>query len=70
MKVQFIRNTMTSTGIARIGQVLELQDDEAKSLIKGERCVAYQEPVLQNTSIGLEVSDTPLIKRGRPKKVS
>lgn len=69
MKVEFMRNTMTSLGNARIGQVVELPEQEAKLLIKTGRCAAYQEKVLENTSIGLQVSETPLIKRGRPKKV-
>jgi hypothetical protein len=69
MKVEFVRNTMTSSGNARIGQVLELPEQEAKLLIKTGRCAKYIERVLENTSIGLEVSETPLIKRGRPKKV-
>ena len=70
MKVEFMRNTMTSLGNTRIGQVVELPEQEAKLLIKAARCVAYVERVLENTSIGLEISETPLIKRGRPKKVS
>ena len=69
MKVEFVRNTMTSAGNARVGQVVELPEQEAKLLIKTGRCAAYQEKVLVNTSIGLEVSDAPLVKRGRPKKV-
>lgn len=69
MKVEFMRNTMTSLGNTRAGQVVELPEQEAKLLIKNGRCAAYQEKVLANTSIGLEVSDAPLVKRGRPKKV-
>ena len=69
MKVEFVRNTMTSTGNVRVGQVVELPEQEAKLLIKTGRCAAYQEKVLENTSIGLQVSEAPLIKRGRPKKV-
>lgn len=67
MKYQFVRNTMTSGGIARIGQVMELSDEEATLLKKTGRCVAYQEPVLQNTAIGLDESK-PIIKRGRKPK--
>ena len=70
MKVEFMRNTMTSLGNTRIGQVVELPEQEAKLLIKAGRCAVYQEKFLANTSIGLEVSEAPLIKRGRPKKVS
>ena len=69
MKVEFVRNTMTSAGNTRAGQVVELPEREAKLLIKAGRCAAYQERVLANTSIGLEISEAPLIKRGRPKKV-
>lgn len=69
MKVEFMRNTMTSLGNTRVGQVVELPEQEAKLLIKTGRCAAYQEKVLVNTSVGLEVSEAPLIKRGRPKKV-
>lgn len=69
MKVEFMRNTMTSLGNTRIGQVVELPEQEAKLLMKAGRCAAYVERVLENTSIGLEVSETPLVKRGRPKKV-
>lgn len=69
MKVEFVRNTMTSLGNTRVGQVVELPEQEAKLMIKAGRCAAYQEKVLANTSVGLEVSDAPLIKRGRPKKV-
>ena len=68
MKVEFMRNTMTSLGNTRIGQVVELPEQEAKLLIRAGRCAAYVEKVLENTSIGLD-SETPLIKRGRPKKV-
>lgn len=70
MKVEFMRNTMTSLGNARIGQVVELPEQEANLLIKACRCAVYQEKILENTSIGLEVSQAPLVKRGRPKKVS
>lgn len=69
MKVEFMRNTMTSLGNTRVGQVVELPEQEAKLLIKTGRCAAYQEKVLVNTSVGLQVSEAPLIKRGRPKKV-
>lgn len=69
MKVEFVRNTMTSLGNTRVGQVVELPEQEAKLMIKAGRCATYQEKVLANTSVGLEVSDAPLIKRGRPKKV-
>lgn len=70
MKVEFVRNTMTSVGNTRVGQVVELPEQEAKLMIKAGRCAAYQEKVLANTSVGLEVSDAPLIKRGRPKRCS
>lgn len=69
MKVEFIRNTMTSLGITRIGQVVDLPEQEAKVMIRDGRCAAYQETGLVNKSIGLEVSEAPLVKRGRPKKV-
>lgn len=69
MKVEFMRNTMTSLGNTRIGQVVELPEQEAKSMIRAGRCAEFKDTVLVNTSIGLEVSEAPLIKRGRPKKV-
>jgi len=69
MKVEFIRNTMTSLGNTRIGQVVDLPEQEAKSMIRAGRCAAYQERVLVNKSVGLEVSEVSLVKRGRPKKV-
>jgi hypothetical protein len=70
MNLYFIRNTMTSQGKARIGDVLELPDLEGKSLIQMERCVLQSfETPLVNKSLGLEISDAmPIIKRGRPKK--
>lgn len=67
MQYQFVRNTMTSVGIARIGQVLELSYEEGAALKKSGRCVPYQEPVLSNTAIGLDESK-PIIKRGRKAK--
>ena len=69
MKVEFIRNTMTSLGNTRIGQVVDLPEQEAKLMIRAGRCAEYIENVLSNKSIGLEVSEAPLVKRGRPKKV-
>lgn len=69
MKVEFIRNTMTSLGNTRIGQVVDLPEQEAKSMIRAGRCAAYQETVLVNKAVGLEVSEVSLVKRGRPKKV-
>ena len=69
IKVEFVRSTMTSTGNTRAGQVVQLPEQEAKLLIKAGRCFVYQEKILANTSIGLEVSEASLIKRGRPKKV-
>jgi hypothetical protein len=70
MNLYFIRNTMTSQGKARVGDVLVLPDLEAKSLIQMERCVLQSfETPLVNKSLGLEISDAiPIIKRGRPKK--
>jgi hypothetical protein len=70
MNLYFIRNTMTSQGKARVGDVLVLPDLEGKSLIQMERCVLHTfETQLVNKSLGLEVSDAlPIIKRGRPKK--
>jgi hypothetical protein len=70
MNLKFIRNTMTSQGKARMGDVLDLPDSEAKSLIQLERCVLHTfETPLVNKSLGLETSDaTPIVKRGRPKK--
>jgi len=69
MKVEFIRNTMTSLGNTRIGQIVDLPEQEAKSMIRAGRCATYQETVLVNKSVGLEVSEVSLVKRGRPKKV-
>lgn len=70
MNLYFIRNTMTSQGKAREGDVLDLSDSEGRSLIQMERCVLHTfETPLVNKSLGLEKSDaTPIIKRGRPKK--
>jgi|688.fasta_scaffold02316_44 hypothetical protein len=67
MKLEFIRNTMTSTGNARIGQVLDLPDQEAFDLVKNARCVPYVYQELVDRSIGLSEETKP-IKRGRPKK--
>lgn len=70
MKLEFIRNTITSAGKARIGQVVDLPEDEGRQLVKMNRCVPYESQVIQNHSIGLETSDAePIIRRGRPKKV-
>ena len=70
MNLYFIRNTMTSQGKARVGDVLVLPEIEGKSLIQMERCVLQSfETPLVNKSLGLEISDAlPIIKRGRPKK--
>jgi hypothetical protein len=58
---------MTSTGNARIGQVLDLPDQEAFDLVKNDRCVPYVYQELVDRSIGLSEETKP-IKRGRPKK--
>lgn len=68
MKYQFVRGTMTSLGIARIGQVLDLPDVEGRELVRAGRCAVYTESVLHNTSLDIG-DDSPVIKRGRPKKV-
>jgi len=67
MKLEFIRNTMTSAGKARIGQVLELPEQESKDLVKLSRCVPYVSQELVDRSIGLSEETKP-VKRGRPKK--
>jgi hypothetical protein len=67
MKLEFIRNTMTSNGNARIGQVLDLPDQEANDLVKNGRCVPYVYQELVDRSIGLSEETKP-VKRGRPKK--
>jgi hypothetical protein len=67
MKLEFIRNTMTSNGNARIGQVLDLPDQEANDLVKNGRCVLYAYQELVDRSIGLSEETKP-VKRGRPKK--
>jgi hypothetical protein len=67
MKLEFIRNTMTSGGNVRIGQVVDLPDYEAKELVKMNRCVPYVSQDLVDRSIGLSEETKP-VKRGRPKK--
>lgn len=44
-QVLFTRNTMTTQGKARIGDVLDLNDHEAKSLIGYGRCVIAGEEI-------------------------
>jgi len=58
---------MTSTGNARIGQVLDLPDHESNDLVKNGRCVPYVYQELVDRSIGLSEETKP-IKRGRPRK--
>lgn len=95
-RVLFTRNTITSQGKARVGDILDLNEYEAKSLINYGRCVlnagapvqqadeqadeqsinideiqdnGFDADALENTSIGLESSDSEaVIRRGRPKK--
>jgi hypothetical protein len=71
MQVQFIRNTMTSQGNARMGVVLDLPDNEVKTLMGLGRCIPHDAVVeIEDRSVGLETSDAePVIRRGRPKKV-
>ena len=51
MQVLFTRNTITSQGKARVGDVLDLPDYEAKNLINYGRCVVNQAVTSQSIAI-------------------
>ena len=68
MKYQITKNTMTSQGAKTSGEVVELNDDEAKSLMGYGRCVPFNEPEVLDRSVGLDVSEEKVIRRGRPRK--
>lgn len=58
---------MTSNGNVRIGQIVNLPENEANELVKNGRCVPYVSQDLVDRSIGLSEETKP-VKRGRPKK--
>jgi len=58
---------MTSNGNVRIGQIVNLPENEANELVKIGRCVPYVSQDLVDRSIGLSEETKP-VKRGRPKK--
>jgi hypothetical protein len=58
---------MTSNGNVRIGQIVNLPENEANDLVKTGRCVPYVSQDLVDRSIGLSEQTKP-VKRGRPKK--
>jgi hypothetical protein len=70
MKILMLRNTMTSAGNARSGDVVDVPDDEANLFIKMNRASVFIEtPVIEQVdrSIGLKLSDIKPSKRGRRK---
>jgi hypothetical protein len=69
MKYQITKNTMTSQGAKASGEVVELSDDEARSLMGYGRCVPFNEPETFDRSIGLDVSEEKVTRRGRPRKL-
>lgn len=50
-KILFTRNTITSQGKARVGDVLDLDQHEAKSLINYGRCVLATETPEQSIDL-------------------
>ena len=69
MKYEITKNTRTSQGNATIGDVVELSADEARELMAYGRIKPYDESKMVDRSVGLEVSEEKVVRRGRPRKV-
>lgn len=69
MKYEITKNTRTSHGNATIGDVVELSADEARELMAYGRIKPYDESKMVDRSVGLEVSEEKVVRRGRPKKI-
>lgn len=68
MKYQIVKNTMTSQGAKTSGEIVELMDEEARTLMGYGRCVPFNEVEIVDRSIGLEISEEKVIRRGRSRK--
>lgn len=69
MKYEILKSTRTSQGNAAIGDVIELSADEARELMAYGRIKPHDESQIVDRSVGLEVSETKVVRRGRPRKV-
>lgn len=68
MKAQILKNTVTSLGGVKLGDVVDLPNDEFNNLLAMGRVMPYNEPVEQeNRSVALEVSEVKTTKRARKK---
>lgn len=60
---------MTQSGTARVGQIVQLAEAEARELMFYGRCVPHDDSQAENRAIELENSSEVLVKRrGRRKK--
>lgn len=68
MKAQVLKNTITSLGGVKLGDVIDLPIDEFNNLLAMGRVMPAIEPVEQeNRAVDLEVSEVKTVKRTRKK---
>jgi hypothetical protein len=68
MKYEILKSTRTSQGNASIGDVVQLSADEARELMAYGRIKPHDESQIVDRSVGLEVSEEKVVRRGRPRK--
>lgn len=68
MKYQVQKGCVIKGSAYKVGDVVEIDESTARSLMGIGRVAPYHEPVVQDRSVGLSSSDQAVKRRARPKK--
>ena len=68
MKYQVLKSCVINNQPAPAGSIVEVDGDQSRALLSMGRIMPYDEPKVENRSVGLDESDEQPKRRGRPKK--
>lgn len=68
MKYQVLKSCVINRTPVSAGSIVDVTGDEEKTLMSLGRIAPYDEPKVENRSVGLEESEEQPKRRGRPKK--
>ena len=68
MKYQVLKSGVINKKPAQAGSIVDVTGDEERALLSMGRIMPYDEPKVENRSVGLDESDEQPKRRGRPKK--
>lgn len=69
MKYKVLKSCRIHNQSCPAGEVIELNDSEAKELMAMGRIMPHDDPVVENRAVDLDDSDDKPVKRAKAKKV-